>query len=104
MSRLASLLLVALLAVSASGLPDLISLEPCAPGVESELDAGGCAATCVRCSCCAQPTDLFVAIPRLAGAATVSYPQASLPVLPLSESREILHVPKSHLLDVTFEV
>jgi hypothetical protein len=94
-SRLASLFLVGLLTVSASGLPELISLEPCVPGVAAAGDDGGCTATCVRCSCCAHPTDLFVAIPSLSGAVIGIYPQTPSLLVPLPESREIFHIPKT---------
>lgn len=94
MLRLASRLLLVLIALSASGVPALIIPEPCEVGQASAADDGNCAATCVRCGCCAHPTDLFDARPAFITLLRTDYAPVTSPALPLSDSREILHVPK----------
>lgn len=94
--RLASILVTAFLALSASGVGDLVFPELCPPGESSTTeDPGGCPATCVRCNCCAQPTDLFAAAPAAYRVVRVDYAPIAAPNLLLPESREILHVPKA---------
>jgi hypothetical protein len=92
--RLASLFLVAILTLGASGVPELISLEPCAPGEVPTTEDGGCGALCVKCTCCAQPTDLFVAIANVISAPAPDYRQQPASIVPTPQSREILHIPK----------
>jgi hypothetical protein len=92
--RSASRFLVLLLALGASGVPDLFIPEPCQIGESSTADDGNCAATCVRCGCCAQPTDLFHARPTFFTLLRTDYAPVTVPDLLLPDAREILHVPK----------
>ena len=95
--RFATILVTVVLAFSASGVADLVLPEPCPPGESSTEDPGGCPATCVRCNCCAQPTDLFAASPAPYRVVRLDYAPVAASDVRVPESREILHVPKVSL-------
>jgi hypothetical protein len=91
--------LLALLIADASGVIALAEPETCTVASTTEQGSdGGCAAFCVRCSCCAAPivhgvrhiltafVPLVTDVPRLADAP-----------LPSGNGSEILHVPKDLL-------
>ena len=86
---------VALTAVSTSGVMDLVVPEPCSiDEAANGQEDGNCAATCVRCNCCARSIEV--------AAVTVLSVRLSIPAktFPISEffssvsPAEILHVPK----------
>lgn len=94
MTRVAYLVIVGCLALGASGVVDLVTPERCSPVESASADDGNCPATCVRCNCCAQPTDLILPAPGeslqfrvVVGSVVVHF------VLPASSS-EIFHVPR----------
>ena len=92
--RLASVLVIGVLAVSTSGVLDLVVPEPCSITESAAGDDGACAATCVRCHCCAQSIEIL----------STKMPSIRLPLDTKSVSpsnlilvgapSEILHVPK----------
>jgi len=93
-SRFALVLFVAAMSISTSGLIDLVVPEPCSIEESSGRDDGECAATCVRCNCCARSIEIAVPSPSAVPAPLTAH---ALPVpsfvSPGSPS-DILHVPK----------
>lgn len=87
---------VALLATSASGVLDLAMAEPCPP-IEASSEQGDqdCAATCVRCTCCAQSIEILSARPVLAALRIVADLLPAFEVVPAVAPSDILHVPKA---------
>jgi hypothetical protein len=95
--RFTLFLLVGFLAISASGMVDLVAPEQCsfAEPVSSAPD-GACPPTCVRCHC-ATAFDLAVHI-EVGDALLLSSAWPVLAsVIPLSSPGDILHVPKPTL-------
>ena len=89
--------LVAVLTVSAAGVPSLLVAEPCGLTEPLGADEGTCLPTCVACGCCTEP-----AVPKtvvLTGTIDVSVPPAVSPpaLSPEFDPRKILHVPKTRL-------
>lgn len=86
---------VALIAVSTSGVMDLVVSEPCA--IDEPANAqedGNCAATCVRCNCCARSIEVAAVTPL---SVHFSIPTETFPIPDFFSSAspaEILHVPK----------
>lgn len=86
---------VALIAVSTSGVMDLVVPEPCsideATNGQEDRD---CAATCVRCNCCARSIEVaavtILSVRLSIGAKTFPIPEFFSSASPA----EILHVPK----------
>lgn len=86
---------VALIAVSTSGVIDLVVPEPCsideATNGQEDRD---CAATCVRCNCCARSIEVaavaVLSVRVSIGAETFPIPEFFSSVSPA----DILHVPK----------
>lgn len=94
MKRLFLTIAVAILALEASGIVEMMRPEPCA-AVESASEHEECSSTCVRCACCRQP------IAQSAPAATPSAmipPTRYLVFAPNAaddpQVRDIAHVPK----------
>jgi hypothetical protein len=91
--RLALSVIVALLAISASGLTSLTIAEPCTTGNAAEHHAT-CPPTCVTCGCCAQAAEpsalTLTSVPR----EIVIQVPAALPHLPQTFPHDVLHVPK----------
>lgn len=86
---------VALIAVSTSGLMDLVVPEPCsideATNGQEDRD---CAATCVRCNCCARSIEV-AAVTVLSVRLSILAETFPIPEFFSSVSpAEILHVPK----------
>jgi hypothetical protein len=86
---------VALIAVSTSGVMDLVLPEPCSiDEVANGQEDGDCAATCVRCNCCARSIEV-AAVTVLS--VRLSIPAESSPFSQFFSSvspADILHVPK----------
>jgi hypothetical protein len=99
LGRLLLAIVVAVLAISASGAASLVVAEPCAgderPG---NGDEGACPPTCATCGCCAQPAEPAVAVvvdsPRL----PVALPIPVRRSLPEADPSDIMHVPKPRLV------
>jgi hypothetical protein len=96
--KLVHAVVVAMLAVSASGVSTIVIGEPCTGFEEQAVDDGACPPTCVTCGCCAQAAD--TAPPAVTR--SVETPVADftpfLRFLPPTSPRDILHVPKSRLV------
>jgi hypothetical protein len=95
---LALIAVIGVLALSTSGVLDLVVAEPCAITESSASDDGACATTCVRCHCCAQSIEVFAA--KLL---SVRLPLVTRSVSPVNlvlagAPSEILHVPKAQIL------
>jgi hypothetical protein len=89
---------IALLALNASGAAEMLFPEPCAatqPGGCEE----NCPPTCVRCGCCAQPSlQVFVTDDAPARGLVIEPPPCEPGFAEDAESRDITHVPKSPAL------
>ena len=88
---------VAVLTLEASGVPQFLLPEPCAP-LESTRDEQDCPPTCVLCGCCAQPllplnVPADTAVPRVLSERVTIVPA----VIDDPAVRDIAHVPKPHL-------
>jgi hypothetical protein len=95
--RLGLAVCVALLTLSASGIPILVIGEPCAGFEREATQDGTCAPTCVTCGCCAQaiePMVLFVASTQEPHVADIT---PVVPRLPKSLPHDVLDVPKSRV-------
>jgi hypothetical protein len=95
MRHLLWLALCAFLISDVSGATELFTPEPCPAGVSDTQPDGACPATCVRCSCCAQP-----AVYLQAGIEELIQPVSPVPDVPASIARtlpplEVTHIPKS---------
>lgn len=94
MSRFIQFAFVALLALSASGLADLVVPEPCQLVEVAGQPDSDCPATCVRCSCSPLAIEFLSARPASSPMflVTESAPVRKfiLPGIPA----EVLHVPK----------
>jgi hypothetical protein len=87
------LIVLGILAMDATGLDALVSVETCT-GVQDSQPDGTCPALCVRCACCAQPI-----VPNIVMAVvSMSVPQAVveqiLPSVARTAPAKIFHVPK----------
>ena len=94
MRRFSLVIIVALLAFSATGLSAVLIGEPCAGLEQPGRGDATCPPTCVTCGCCAQaaePAVITVTSSEQTPVATVTW---ILPTLPDSNPRDILHVPK----------
>ena len=93
MHRFALVLLVSVLAFSASGVSTLIFVEPCTRYQQSHED-DSCPPMCVTCGCCAQSAEpVTLQIATTIDAPTPEVP-AVVPALPTAHAHDILHVPK----------
>jgi hypothetical protein len=98
-ARFALALIVGLLTFSASGVSSLVVPEPCT-GYEftgQGEDEGGCPPTCVTCGCCAQGAEAVTMVVASSPEAPLSELVAFLPGVPITDPRDILHVPKVYL-------
>jgi len=88
-------ILIALLALDASGAAEMLLPEPCAATRTTGCEEN-CPPTCVRCSCCAQPS-LQVSLTDDAPARglVIDPPPCEPGFAEDGESRDITHVPKS---------
>jgi hypothetical protein len=94
--RFSLAVIVVLLSISASGLSSLVVPEPCgfSEPVRSDND---CPPTCVTCGCCAQAAEpAMLAVTTLADVPIAEVVMA-FPQLPLTDPRDILHVPKPRI-------
>ena len=95
MPRLALVLFVATLATSTSGVLDLALPEPCELGeASSGQDDRDCAATCVRCTCCAQFIEIHAARPVVIATRGVADALTAFAFIPADNPSDILHVPR----------
>lgn len=94
MRRFALALFVTAISISTSGLIELVVPEPCSIEESGGPDDGACAATCVRCNCCARSIE--IAAPGLSGAQVplVSEVISAFSFVSSGSPSEILHVPK----------
>ena len=91
---LVRLMFVALLAVSASGLADLVMAEPCQLMEATGQPDSDCPATCVRCSCSPLAIELLSVRPASSPIALVAEPVAVRKFILSGNPSEVLHVPK----------
>jgi hypothetical protein len=89
---------VALLTLSASGVPVLAIGEPCAGFEREATQDGTCPPTCVTCGCCAQAIEPMVLLVASTQKPHVPDITPVAPRLPRSLPHDILHVPKSRLV------
>jgi hypothetical protein len=89
---------VALLTISASGVWSLVVTEPCT-GYElaGTEDDGACPPTCVTCGCCAQAAEPAMLAHTSSPDVPVTDLIDRLPIVPRTDPRDILHVPKLRL-------
>src|SRR6186713_301477 len=95
---LGRVLLVWLLALSASGTTTLVLTESCQEAVAGRATSDdACAPTCPTCRCCAQAMEqmTITLVPTPEG--PIDDVPGALPSLPPANPRDILHVPKSRL-------
>jgi hypothetical protein len=90
-------IIVALLTFSTSGVSPLLIAEPCTGYGEPNQADGACPPTCVTCGCCAQAAEPVILSVASSSEAPVLEVEASIPGVPQTRAREILHVPKPHL-------
>jgi hypothetical protein len=89
-------IVVALLTFSVSGASALVLNEPCTGYEQPAQDDRDCPPTCVTCGCCAQAVEAV--IPTIQSSlASVREPNVIGHLLPRSQPREILHVPKPRI-------
>jgi hypothetical protein len=94
MRGLARAVIVALLTLSACGVPVLMVGERCTAVEPGGTDDGACPPTCVMCGCCAHAAEA-AALPLADSLeAAVAQPDTLVPRLPKTSPRDILHVPK----------
>jgi hypothetical protein len=97
--RLASVIIVAVLTISASGATSLIIPEPCTGYEFSEIDDDGlCPPTCVTCGCCAQAAEPLAMVASTSQEAPTAAADVFRSQLLKTDPRDILHVPKARLL------
>jgi hypothetical protein len=89
--------IVAVLAISASGVLGLIVTEPCTAGQLAGEEDGRCPPTCVTCGCCAQAVEPATVTTGKSLDVLATCITAVLPPLPRTDPREILHVPRPRL-------
>jgi hypothetical protein len=94
-SRFGLAIIVALLTFSASGVSALVVLEPCTGFEQAGQEDRDCPPTCVTCGCCAQPIEPVAIVVTGSPAVPPAPIVASVPSLPESQPRDILHVPKT---------
>ena len=95
--RFALCVCIALLTLSASGIPILAIGEPCTDFEREARQDSSCPPTCVTCGCCAQaiePVVLFVSSSQKPHVPDIT---PVVPRLPKSLPHDILHVPKLRL-------
>ena len=92
--RFALAVVVALLTFSFSGLPALVTAEPCTSLGQAAED-GSCPPTCVACRCCAQAAEPALVLVAITPHSPVIDIATLSPGVPRVTSREILHVPKT---------
>jgi len=96
--RLAFILAIGVLAVSTSGVLDLVVPERCAITESSTGDDGACATTCVRCHCCAQSIEILATKLTAVRLRMVTTPVSPINLILAGAPAEILHVPKTQSL------
>jgi hypothetical protein len=87
-------IIVGLLMFSTSGLPTLITGEPCTDYEQSGTDDAACPPTCVTCGCCAQAVEPAVGLATSSPDAPVAGVSPPISHLAQTSPRDILHVPK----------
>jgi len=92
--RFALAFIVAMLTLSASGFSSLIATEPCTGSEPPGQRDSSCPPTCVTCGCCAQALEPVTVVVAASPDAVVSVIDVTLPGLPDTDPRPILHVPK----------
>ena len=96
MPRLALVIIVGLLSISASGALTVVVGEPIARVTQTPEHDADCPPTCVTCGCCAQAVEPAVIAIAYLSAASVPDLVAVIPAAPKARSHDILHVPKPH--------
>ena len=91
-------IIVGLLTLSASGVSSLVINEPCTGYELPGSDDGACPPTCVTCGCCAQAVEPVMVVVAASPDTLIADIAVFLPDLPRKNPRDILHVPKLHLL------
>ncbi len=94
MRKLLRTLVVAVLALSASGVSEMITGEPCLSSEAQGRADGNCPPTCATCGCCAQAAEAVVLAIAVSSEFIVADVLPVIPRLLKSEPGEILHVPK----------
>lgn len=95
--RLALAIIVAFLALSASGVSGLVLVEPCTGYEQTGRDDGAYPPTCVTCGCCAQAVEPEAVALKSSPDIPVTDIATAWPRLVKTDPRAVLHVPKSHL-------
>jgi hypothetical protein len=96
--RFALAIIVALLTLNASGVVSLVRAEPCTANEPAGSNDSSCPPTCVTCGCCAQAAETLTLFGVSSPANPIGDIVSALPQLPKTDPRDILHVPKLHLL------
>ena len=95
--RFALAVIVAVLTFSASGFVSLVRAEPCTANEPAGSNDSNCPPACVTCGCCARAAEP-VAFPAMTSPdIPVTAILPTLPELPKTNTRDILHVPKLRL-------
>jgi hypothetical protein len=89
--------IVALLTFSASGAYALVIAEPCTGDERPGQEDGACPPTCVTCGCCAQAAEPVSLLPETSLEVPITKMVSFVPRVPLTHTREILHVPRLRL-------
>jgi hypothetical protein len=92
--RFVLVVIVALLAFSASGAFALVVPEPCSVFEQTGSDDGACPPTCVTCGCCAQPLEAMALTVATAPDSPLAAPASLISGLPKTAPGDILHVPR----------
>ena len=79
---------------SASGASALVIDEPCTGFEQAERDDGVCPPMCVTCGCCAQAAEPVIWQATNSPDVPVVEVRSLVPLLPSTQARDILHVPK----------
>ena len=92
--RCVHFIIVAFLTFSASGISALVISEPCTGYEQRGREDGACPPTCVTCGCCAQAVEPVTIALAISVETPVDGISPLIPRLPITRSRDILHVPK----------
>jgi hypothetical protein len=95
--RLLLAFVVSVLALSATGVANVVVLEPCTNESAAAPDDAACPPMCVTCGCCAQAVEPVTLTDAGTPQAPTTLATVPLPPLPMSEPRGILHVPRVRL-------
>jgi hypothetical protein len=97
MRRLTHAFVVAMLALSASGVSGLVVAEPCTGDEPPGQADTACFPTCATCGCCAQTVEPAALVAVGSRQVLLAEIETSPAGLPLTDPRPILHVPKRRL-------